>query len=96
VRPWSEMPSVTVEGRGITIRQAIQDMWSRVRPLEDRGYRVVSLVEILDAQTRVVIETFEVTDPAFDLHLHSDMQNLPNEEERPIKYSYLARIQMRG
>ena len=45
------------------MEEAVQDMWGRMLPLEDEGYHAISSVEIVDAKTKKVVETFELTDP---------------------------------
>lgn len=57
------MPTIDIDGRGQTKEEAVQNMWERMIPLEEEGYHAVSSVEIVDAKTKKIIETFEITDP---------------------------------
>jgi hypothetical protein len=82
----------------MSIHDAITEMWERIRPLELKGYNPVSVVEVIDNKTKEIIQTFQLTDPEFQLHLKSDEKeqhekdtHLPEKKEH---YRYMARIQL--
>lgn len=92
--------TITVDGRGLTIQEAIREMWARMQPLEERGFHPISGVEVVDARKREVVETFLLTDSEFLAHLKSDqdakplerLEDRPHAPERKEHYPYLARI----
>lgn len=57
------MPTIDIDGRGKTPKEAVQDMWARMIPLEEDGYHAITSVEIVDVKGKKIMETFEVTDP---------------------------------
>lgn len=57
------MPTRDIDGRGNTTKEAVEDMWNRMVPLQEEGYHPVSSVEIVDTKTNKVIESFMLTDP---------------------------------
>jgi hypothetical protein len=94
--------TVTIDGREITIQQAIKEMWSTMQQLEQKGFHPISEVELVDKTKNEIIQTFQLTDPEFQLHLKSDqeqkMQNrlddrahIPESKEH---YEYIARIRL--
>ena len=94
--------SVSIDGRGNSIQEAIREMWSRMQPLEQRGFHPISSVEIVEETSKNIVQTFQVTDPEFKAHLKSDAQSAtgaPLKErshtpERKEHYAYLARIRL--
>jgi hypothetical protein len=95
--------SVTIDGRGLTIEEAIREMWSRMQPLEQRGFHPISEVEIVDARRKEIIQTFQLTDPEFQVHLKSDLtkqapdkrlEARPHAPEAKEPYPYIARIRL--
>jgi hypothetical protein len=95
----------TIDGRGDSIHDAITEMWSRMRPLELRGYNPISGVEIVDVATKEIIQTFQISDPEFQLHLKSDEKNQNQYDsqrptgnvhapERKEHYKYVARVRL--
>ncbi|MGA2665516.1 MAG: hypothetical protein ABSF83_11270 [Nitrososphaerales archaeon] len=98
--------TIVIDGRGATIQEAISEMWSRMRPLEAKGFHPISQVEIVDASTRKVTQSFQLTDPEFRAHLGSDGPNpgrgaqgqaaakgdKAHAPESKSHYSFLARI----
>src|SRR5581483_8081391 len=95
-------------GRGVTVQDAIKEMWSRMRPLEARGFHPISEVEIVDASKKEIIQVFQLTDPEFQVHLKSEQQGQqkkttqggqrlnehPHAPERNEDYPYIARIRL--
>jgi hypothetical protein len=97
--------SVTIDGRGITVQEAIKEMWARMQPLEQRGFHPISGVEIVDTSKKETIQTFQLTDPEFLVHLKSDqpqksqqagdrLNQRPHVPERKEHYPYIARIRL--
>jgi hypothetical protein len=100
--------TVTIDGRGMTIQEAVQEMWTRMQPLEGKGFHPISEVEIVDASKKEIIQTFELSDPNFQLNLNSGQQEeekkrrekekrLEDREhvpERKEHYEYIARIRL--
>jgi hypothetical protein len=97
--------TIKIDGRGMTIQDAIKEMWDRMQPLEARGFHPISGVEIVDATKNKVIQVFELTDPQFQAHLKSDkletpqtagrrLDARPHAPERKEHYAYLARISL--
>jgi hypothetical protein len=97
--------TIKIDGRGMTIEDAMKEMWDRMRPLEARGFHPISGVEIVDAAKNEVIQVFELTDPEFQAHLKSDkpgapqpagrrLDEKPHVPERKEHYAYLARISL--
>lgn len=95
--------TIKIDGRGMTIPDAVKEMWDRMRPLEARGFHPISGVEIVDATKDTVVQVFELTDPEFQKHLKSDgpdtpqtagprLDARPHAPERKEHYAYLARI----
>jgi hypothetical protein len=86
----------------MSIHGAITEMWERMRPLEQRGFNPVSGVEIVNTKTKEIIESFQLTDPEFQQHLHSDEKTPPGTDhkedthipEKKEHFRYLARIQL--
>ena len=87
------------------MRDAIREMWSRMRPLEQKGFHPISEVEIVDKAKKAVIQTFALTDPEFLAHVRSDQVKSdaqapdrltahPHSPERKEAYSYIARIRL--
>ena len=92
------MPNtVTIDGHGDSIPEAIREMWSRMQPLEQRGFHPISEVEIVDEKKKEIIETFQLTDPEFQDHLKSEdkkTQKQPHTPERKQHFAYVARIRL--
>jgi hypothetical protein len=76
-----------------------------MQPLEQRGFHPISEVEIVDIKKKVIIETFQLTDPEFLAHLKSDQKpkskvaanrqkQHPHVPERKEHYAYVARIRL--
>jgi hypothetical protein len=94
--------TIKIDGRGMTIQDAVKEMWDRMRPLEARGFHPISGVEIVDAKKNKVIQVFQLTDPEFQGHLKSEMPQpagrkldaRPHAPERKEHYAYLARISL--
>jgi hypothetical protein len=97
--------TINIDGRGITVRDAIREMRDRMRPLEQRGFHPISEVEIVDTAKNAVIQTFTLTDPEFLAHVKSDQEKRdakasnrlavhPHAPERKEAYAYIARIQL--
>jgi hypothetical protein len=95
---------VTIDGRGETIHDAINEMWDRMGPLEQRGFNPISSVEIVDSSSKEIIQTFQISDPEFQLHLKSDksgVQKIPERSDKPSHVPeskghqrYIARIKL--
>ena len=97
---------VTIDGRGITIQEAIRDMRARMGPLEERGFHTVSEVEIVDTSTKKIIQTFPIIESGVPDHLESDphkktqqladerLHQHPHVPERKELYQYIARIRL--
>jgi hypothetical protein len=97
--------TVTIDGRGSTIQDAIKEMWKRMQPLEQRGFQPISEVEIVDASKKEIVQTFQLTDPEFDIHLKSESAQKNPENlgtsihplhvpESKGHYQYIARIRL--
>ena len=98
--------TITIDGRGVTVQDAISEMRSRMQPLEARGFHPISEVEIVDTSKNQVIQVFQLTDPQFQVHLKSDHQQRkepwvgrrldrrPHAPERKESYTYIARIRL--
>ncbi|MDA4118537.1 MAG: hypothetical protein OK455_09365 [Thaumarchaeota archaeon] len=97
--------TINIDGRGMTIRDAVKEMWDRMQPLEARGFHPISGVEIVDATNNKVIQSFELTGPEFQAHLKSDkletsqpagsrLDERPHAPEKKEHYAYLARISL--
>jgi len=97
--------TIKIDGRGMTIQDAVREMRDRMQPLEARGFHPISGVEIVDAKKNKVIQVFELTDPEFQAHLKSDeletpqpagrrLDARPHAPERKEHYAYLARISL--
>ena len=93
---------VTIDGRGMSIHDAVSEMWERIQPLTQRGFNPVSVVEIVDTKTNEIIEHFQLTDPEFQAHLKGDLKapagtvkkvdmHIPERKEH---MRYVARIQL--
>jgi len=98
------LPNITIDGRGLTPKEALQDMWNRMEPLTKKGYNPTSNVEILDARTRKIIEHFPVTDPDFlerirgepPLSGASKAARDDHKPPMPHEYPFVARINLEG
>ncbi len=100
------MPDViTIDGRGLTIHDAISEMWQRMQPLEQKGFNPISGVEIVDESTKQIIQTFQLTDPEFQLHLQSDKKEEgrskeelkaepPHSPESKGHFRFIARVKL--
>jgi hypothetical protein len=98
--------TINIDGRGVTIQDAIKEMWSRMQPLEARGFHPISEVEIVDTSKKEIIQVFQLTDPEFQVHLKSDEQpqkgpqaghrlnEHPHVPEKKEDYLYIARIRL--
>jgi hypothetical protein len=93
--------TITIDGRGNTIPQAIKEMRERMAPLEQEGFNPISEVEIVDAQSKEILESYALEDPEFQLHLKSDEQEKPEQKiepphapERKGHFKYIARIKL--
>ena len=98
------MPTITIDGRGLTPTEAVQNLGKRMEPLALKGYAPISEVEILDTKTKKVIEHFQVTDPQFALHTNPAKAKASSEKVRPEdhkppmahEYPYVARLTLEG
>ncbi len=95
------MPTIDIDGRGQTPEEAVQDMWARMLPLEDKGYHAVSSVEIVDMKSKTVVETFELTDPDWsDLKPAAARGTTPRSAKKehappkPHEFKFKARIKL--
>ena len=95
--------TIKIDGRGMTIHEAVKNMWDRMQPLEARGFHPISDVEIVDAAKKKVIQVFGLTDPEFKAHLKSDSSRTPagrkldarpHAPEKKEHYAYLARVSL--
>jgi hypothetical protein len=97
--------TITIDGRGVTIQEAVKEMWMRIQPLGQRGFHPISEVEIVDTSKKEIIQTFPLTDAEFQLHLKSDQQQKslgagdrldarPHVPERKEDYPYIARVRL--
>jgi hypothetical protein len=95
--------TITIDGRGDTIQDAIKEMWARMQPLEQKGYNPISVVEIVDEKTKEIIETYQLDDPEFQANLKPDQskravkaeqEDRSHEPERKEHYAYVARIRL--
>ena len=97
------MPTIDIDGRGKTAKEAVQDMWTRILPLEEKGYHAVSSVEVVDVKTNKIVETFQITDSEWTL-LKPDAsklgaQNNKVQEHKPPtahEYPFKARVRMQS
>jgi len=78
------LPTRDIDGRGNTPKEAVEDMWKRLIPLEQDGYHAVSSVEIVDTKTNKVVESFQVTDPRWTYLRTPDAQS-GKKKERPTE-----------
>ena len=90
------------------MQEAIREMWSRMQPLEQRGFHPISEVEIVDATKKTLIQTFQLTDPEFQAQITPDLKeekerrerarqkDREHAPERKDRYAYLARIRLEG
>jgi hypothetical protein len=96
---------ITIDGRGNSIPDAIKEMWSRMGPLEQKGFNPISDVEIVDESSKEIIQTFQLSDPEFQLHLKSDAvdkginstgseSQKSHSPERKGHYKYVARLKL--
>jgi len=98
------LPTITIDGRGLTPREAVQDMAKRMEPLTLKGYEPISEVEIVDEKTKKVVEHFQVTDPEFALHVQpakgsaSSGRGAQRDHKPPMphEYPYIARLTLEG
>jgi len=95
------LPSIDIDGRGKTPKEAVRDMWERILPLEGEGYHAVTSVEIVDTKSKKVVESFEVTDPewaSLRQEASKDKSNKnPRQEHKPPtagEYPFKARVRM--
>lgn len=93
------MPTIDIDGRGQTPEEAVQDMWARMLPLEERGYHAITSVEVVEVKTKKVVESFELTDPDWaDLKPAAQAGKTPRSAKkehkppRPHEFLYKARI----
>jgi hypothetical protein len=94
---------ITIDGRGMTIQDAITEMWSRIRPLTDKGYNPISGVQIVDSKSNEIIQTFLLDDPDFRKQIVEDKEahkasvndiDKAHEPESKEHFRYLARIEL--
>jgi len=94
---------ITIDGRGETIQEAIKEMWTRIQPLIERGYNPVSGVQVIENSSKNIVQTFQLSDPEFELHLRNDMtssgppthkMNDPHAPESKEHYKYTARVEL--
>jgi hypothetical protein len=97
------LPTIDIDGRGKTAKEAVQDMWARIIPLEEKGYHAVSSVEVVDSKTNKVIENFQITDPEWialrpDVSKMEAQKNKPQEHKPPTahEYPFKARVRMQS
>ena len=95
------MPTLDIDGRGKTVQEAVQDLWNRVKPLQDKGYHPVTSVEIVDTKTKKVLESFQMTDREFQAHVGSDAPKQQKKEKREEhkpptahEYPFIARCRL--
>ncbi|MDA4113552.1 MAG: hypothetical protein OK474_05875 [Thaumarchaeota archaeon] len=98
------MPTIDIDGRGSTIQEALADMWNRVNPLQDKGYHPTTNVEIVDATTKKVIESFPMSDQELKSRLNPTKSTKPdkrvqntNEQHKTRQhgqFAFIARIRM--
>ena|SRR5579872_176703 len=98
------MPEIiTIDGRGLSVQDAVREMWARMQPLEQKGFNPISEVEIVDESTKQVIQTFQLNDPEFQVHLKSDKGQEQKKQqsaeplhapERKGHFKYIARIKL--
>lgn len=93
------MPTINIDGRGQTPEEAVQEMWARMLPLEEKGYHAITSVEVVEVKTNKIVENFELTDPDWsDLRPAAQASKTPRrakEEHKPPKpheFLYKARI----
>jgi hypothetical protein len=76
-----------------------------MQPLAQKGYNPITGVEIVDAESKEILESYQVTDPDFLLHLQTDKQKQgedkkssvvepPHAPERKGHFRYIARIKL--
>jgi len=98
------LPNITIDGRGLTPKEALQDMWKRMQPLTQKGYNPISEVEIVDTKTKKIIERFPVTDPEFVQRTQPERGQAGTSEAKrddhkpptPHEYPFLARVTLEG
>ena len=86
------------------MREAVRDMWERMKPLKEKGYQPISYVEIVDTLNKNIIQSYQLTDSDFQQHLKSDAREegpqtrTRNEHHPPTphEYPYMARIRLEG
>ena len=94
------MPTLDIDGRGKTVEEAVQDLWERVKPLQEKGYHPVTSVEIVDAKTKKVLERYLVTDPEFIDHIkaakpkESKKDKREHKPPRPHEFAVIARLRV--
>jgi hypothetical protein len=92
------LPTIDIDGRGNTVKEAVQDMWARIVPLEAKGYQATSSVEVVDTKTKEVVETFLITDPEWvSLRPEDKAPDKKQAEHRPPtahEYRFKARIRL--
>ncbi len=78
-----------------------------MQPLEQRGFQPITEVEIVDTSKKEIIQTFQLTDPEFQIHLKFDQEEKseqvadrlnqnPHAPESIEHYPYIARIRLEG
>jgi hypothetical protein len=97
LRP-SRVAIIDIDGRGNTVKEAVQDMWERMIPLEDEGYHSISSVEVVDTKTKQVVENFQITDPEWAyLKPSGEKKKFKTGEHRPPtahEFKFKARIKL--
>jgi hypothetical protein len=91
---------IDIDGRGKDSKEALQDMWDRMAPLEAEGYQVISTIDVVDTKTNQVVESFQVTDPtwtALKAQVKSAAAKNPSHEHRPPtphEFPFKARVKL--
>ena len=95
--------TITIDGRGNSIQEAVNEMWARMKPLEQRGFHPISEVEIVDAKKNELLESYDVTDPVFQGRLKPVLDlddgakaviRPPHAPERKEHYAFISRIRL--
>ena len=94
------MPTLDIDGRGKTVQDAVKDLWSRIEPLQERGYHPVTSVEVVDTKTKKVVENYQLTDSEFIAHVESEgtkrtrRKTEEHKPPRPHESRYVARLRL--
>lgn len=88
-----------IDGRGNTPKEAVQNMWERIKPLEGKGYHPVSSVELVDVKTNKIVDSFQLNDPAWAYVKTRDeaSKGSTKQEHRPPtqhEFKFKARVKL--